>query len=88
MQHRLTIWVQRPGVTEMFVAPFCDRNGRQEFGHQVFKLRRILMVFCAICQTGIPNRDRAPVGHPILERVGAKYNPGEYMNRDLHQSLL
>ena len=56
----------------MFAAPFCDRNGRQEFGHQVFKLRRILMVFRAICQTGIPNRDRAAVGDPILQRVGAK----------------
>jgi len=48
----------------MFAAPFCDRNGRQECGHQVFKLRRLLIVFRAICQTGIRYRDRAAVGYP------------------------
>jgi hypothetical protein len=73
----------------MFAAPFWDRNRRQEFGRQVFKLRRVLMVFRAICQTGISNRDRAAVGYPILQRVGAKYgDPGKYINRDVHQPLL
>ena len=89
IEHRLMICIQRPpGISETFAVPFGRRNGRQEFRDQLVKLRRILMVFCAIGQTGISNQDRSAIGYPILQGITGKHShSGKNINRDLHQSL-